>query len=106
MRLNPIAPANYLHDLSMGYYFLGRYKDAIEMNERALKRTPNDVFAHMHSAAAYSALGREEEARHQAQELLRLDPSFSVDKWAETIVIKDKAELERFIDDLRKAGLK
>jgi hypothetical protein len=38
--------------------------------------------------------------------LLRLDPVFSLDKYAEIVPIKDKAKAEQFIDNLRKAGLK
>lgn len=56
--------------------------------------------------AAYSALDREGEARRQAEELLRLDPGFSVAQIGRFYAMKVKAEIERFIDDLRKGGLK
>jgi adenylate cyclase len=92
--------------LGYAYRFLGQYEDSIEVHRKALKRSPNNLFAHMWLTAAYSALGREEEARHQAQELLRLDPTFSLEEYAEIRTMKDKAEVERFIADLRKAGLK
>jgi adenylate cyclase len=71
-----------------------------------LKRSPNNLFGHIGLIAACTASGREEEARHQAEKLLELDPAFSLDRFAEMSYIKDKADLERFIDDLRKAGLK
>jgi adenylate cyclase len=106
MRLNPIPPAQYIYYLGIGFYHLGRYEDAIEAQKEVLKRSPDNLLAQIRLTASYSALGREEEARHQAEELLRFDPSFSLDKWAETILIKDEAELERYISDLRKAGLK
>jgi len=108
IRLNPIPPAHYLHHLAIAYYFLGRYEDAIEVHKKVLQRSPNYLWAHISLTAAYSASGREEEARHQAEEVLKLDPSFSLDKFAETILlfIQDKAEAERYIADLRKAGLK
>jgi adenylate cyclase len=106
MRLNPIPPTYYLQDLSVGYYLLGRYEDAIEMNETALKRAPNNVFAHMHLAAAYSALGREQDARRHAEEVLRINPEVSLKELAEMSPVKDKAEVDRYIADLRRAGLK
>jgi adenylate cyclase len=106
MRLNPIPPTHYLHDLGVGYYFLGRYEDSIEMNEMALKRAPNNVFAHINLAASYSALEREEDARRHAEEVLKLDPEFSLKQWAEISPAKDDAMLERYIANLRKAGLK
>jgi adenylate cyclase len=85
---------------------LGRYEDAIEKYSKVLQRSPNNLFVHIDLTATYSAAGREEEARQQAEEVLRLDPAFSLDKWAETIVRKDKAQAEQYIDLLRKAGLK
>jgi len=106
MRLNPIPPAHYLNRLGYAYRFLGRYEDAIEVHKEALKRSPNNLFAHMWLTATYSASGRQEEARHQAEELIRLDPTFSLEEYAAISTIKDKAEVERIIADLRKAGLK
>ena len=106
LRLNPIPPAAYLNCLSHAYYLLGRYGDAIEAHKKAIKRSPNNLFAHIGLTATYSASSRQEEARHQAERVLELDPTFSLDKFAETIFIKDKAQSERYITYLRKAGLK
>jgi len=106
IRLNPIPPDHYLLWLAEAYRVLGRYEDAIEVTKEVLRRSPNNWFGHIVLIAAYSASDRQEEAHHQAQELLRLDPSFSLDKYAEIVLIKDEAEFERYIDDLRKAGLK
>jgi len=106
IRLNPIPPAHYLNRLGYAYRFLGRYEDAIEAHRKALKRSPDNLFAHMWLTATYSAVGREEEARNQAKQLLRLDPTFSLDEYAEITTMKNKAQIERFIVDLRDAGLK
>jgi len=106
MRLNPIPDAYQLDYLGCAYRFVGRFEDAIQVHKEVLKRTPNNVFAHVWLTAAYSASGREEEARHQAQQLLRLDPTFSVEKLRDIRAMKDKVEADRFIADLRKAGLK
>jgi adenylate cyclase len=106
MRLNPIPPPYYHNNLGYAYYSLGRYEDAIEVFLETLQRSPDSLLAHINLTAAYNASGRQEEARNQAQELLRLDPAFSLDRWAKTIYLKDEAEAERYIADLRKAGLK
>jgi adenylate cyclase len=106
MRLNPIPPSHYLLWLGYAYYHLGQYKDVIEASKMVLKRSPNNLFAHIQLVGAYSASGRDEEARQQAEEVLRVDPAFSVEKYEETLPIKDRAEAERFITDLRMAGLK
>jgi adenylate cyclase len=105
MRLNPIPPASYLLWLGHSYYFLGQYEDAIEVYEELLRRSPKNLFAHIWLTANYSALGRDEEGRRQAEELLRLDPGFSLDQFVDTVAIKDRGSRERFIDDLREAGL-
>jgi Tfp pilus assembly protein PilF len=108
IRLNPIPPAQYLVYLGGAYGRSGRYRDAIEVLKQVFEHSPNNLFAHIGLTHAYSASGREKEARHQAQELLRLDPAFSLGKYAEILLIyfEDKAEAERYIADLRKAGLK
>jgi adenylate cyclase len=106
IRLNPIPPAQYLFYLGIAFYHLARYEDAIELFKQVLKRSPDNLLAQIRLTASYSTAGREEEARYQAEELLRMDPAFSVDKWAEILFIKDQAEADRFIGALRKAGLK
>jgi hypothetical protein len=50
--------------------------------------------------------GREEEAREAAKELLRINPAFSLERLAQTTPNKDRALADRFIEALRRAGLK
>ena len=90
------------------YANLGRYEDSIEVYQQVLQRSPKNLFAQIGLTHAYSASGREEAARHEAEELRKLDPAFSLDKYAEMIVIyfEDEAAREHYIADLRKAGLK
>jgi len=64
------------------------------------------VFAHLVLASCYAELGREEEARAAAAEVLRINPNFSLEVWRQMIPFKDPAELERYLAGLRKAGLK
>jgi len=61
---------------------------------------------HIGLAATYSSLGREQEARAEAAEVLRLNPKFSLDDAVKIIPMKNKADLDQFINALRKAGLK
>jgi hypothetical protein len=51
-------------------------------------------------------MGREKEARAEAAEVLRINPKFSLDYFAEAIPYKDRKVINKFIDALRKAGLK
>lgn len=50
-------------------------------------------------------MAREEEARVEAKEVLRLHPKFSLDYFAKALTLKDQASLDRRIELLRKAGL-
>jgi len=107
LRLNPIPPAQYLNYLGYAYYLLGRYEDSIEVYEKVLKRSPDNLFSHICLTATYVASGREEEGRQQAEQVLKLNPSFSLDRYEELAhMVKDKAEAERWYSALRKAGLK
>jgi hypothetical protein len=47
-----------------------------------------------------------EEARSEAEEVLRIQPDFSVERWAKTRPIKIQADQKRELDGMRKAGLK
>jgi hypothetical protein len=50
--------------------------------------------------------GREEEARSAAAEILRKNPNFSPEKYIKRIPHKDQTVDERYIDAMRKVGLK
>ena len=105
IRLNPIPPNTYLYRLGISYYLTGQYDEAITWCEKAVRREPNSLFARLFMAVAYSLSGRDEEARAEAAEVLRINPKFSLEKLAKTCIYKKKGECDRLIDILRKAGL-
>jgi hypothetical protein len=47
-----------------------------------------------------------DEARAQAKEIMKINPKFSVDQFARTDPQKNQVVKKRYIDSLRKAGLK
>jgi len=49
-------------------------------------------------------IGRDEEARAEAAEVLRINPKFSVDWFAKTTLLKDRSVVDKSSDALRKAG--
>jgi hypothetical protein len=51
-------------------------------------------------------LGREEDAHSEAAEVLEIDPEFSLERYAKTLPFKNKSNKDRYVDALRKAGLK
>jgi hypothetical protein len=60
----------------------------------------------MMTAVVYSLIGRDEEARSEAVEILRIQPKFSLKKIEKKLTYKKGADRERFLDALRKAGLR
>jgi adenylate cyclase len=105
MRLNPHYPAYYLYVLGLAYCQVGRYEDAITAQKGALSRNPNLWGSHVCLAACYSMAGRDEAARAQIKELLRLNPSFSLQRLARQVPYKNPADGKPMADAARKAGL-
>ena len=106
LRLNPYPPTYYYAHIGNAYRHAGRYEEAIPAYKKAIQISPNSQPAYVGLVTAYSLLGREEEARSTAQELLRVNPKFAVEVWEKTMPYKNREKLLRFADALRKAGLK
>ena len=105
LRLSPIEGIQHLVSLGNVYWFLGRYDEAIEMYEKALRHQPDYVPAHVALAAAYASAGRVGEARSQAAEVMRIDPQFSLETYAKMHALR-KELVDQRVEALRKAGLK
>ncbi len=106
LRLNPCAPAFYFSNLGLFSFSAGRYEEGIAALKNTISRNPNYWLAHLHLTATYSQLGRGEEAQAEAAEVLRINPTFSLEGWGRILPFKDQAVLERYLAALRKAGLK
>jgi hypothetical protein len=70
------------------------------------KLAPLVINPHIGLACSYIDAGREEEARAEAAEVLRLSPNFTAEAWRQNQFFSDPVELERHVNNLRKAGLK
>jgi hypothetical protein len=51
-------------------------------------------------------MGRENDARAEAAEILRVNPKFSLDSLAKMLPYKDQSQTDKIVNALRKAGLK
>jgi len=106
IRLNPKPPNLYLRIYAEALREAGRYEEAIFQLKKAIERKPGDIFSNIFLTAAYGMAGREKEARAAAAEVLKINPKFSLESFAKIHPYKDPAKKERYIDSLRKAGLK
>jgi adenylate cyclase len=106
MRLNPLDKqfqSKCILRLGIAYRQMERYEEAISACRKALQIRPNHWASRIELVVTYSFAGQEEDARSAAQELLRIHPKFSLDKYAKKTLYKDK---DRRVEALRKAGLK
>jgi len=94
IRLNPIPPHLYYVHLGNSYRMLGQYKAAITILKRAIDLEPESDFGHIILALTYSLSGQDEKARKEIEELYRVNPSFSSDRF-KILPYKDNAEKER-----------
>lgn len=106
IRLNPIPPNKYLWSLGLAYGWTGQYEEAITWCEKAIRQKPNSFLAHFMLTVVYSLSGRDEEARIQAAEVLRIQPKFSLEKQKKKSTYKKETDREKLFGALRKAGLK
>jgi len=111
MRLNPQYPAWCLYYLANSYFFAERYEESIEAGkpllERAQKGEFHILFVHLVLSAAYMELGRKEEARAHAAEVLGINPKLSLEylRKVNKRQYKHPADYEPYLEALRKAGL-
>jgi len=106
MRLNPRHPVTYLWTLGQAYRLVGKREEALSVLQRAIARNPDYLAAHMLVAAVFHELGRSEEARAEAAEVLRINPQYSLDIVRQRMPIKDPTALAHFIAALEGAGLR
>jgi TolB-like protein/class 3 adenylate cyclase len=105
-RMNPFPPTNLIYGLGVAYLFTGQCEEAIEQCLKAVHLETKSVLNHVVLTAVYGACGREEDARSQAKELLKIQPNFTVEYFGKQLTIKDQTDRELLLGGLRKAGLK
>ena len=106
IRINPSTPS-YLY-LSYGLTLrqAGRFEETVAAIKKAIEVMPDSLLNHIGLAGTYGMMGREKEARVEAAEVLRIDPKFSLDCYAKILPYKDQSQKDKFVNALRKAGLK
>jgi adenylate cyclase len=104
LRLDPFPPTTVILFMGVTYRDAERYDEAIETCGRIISIEPDFLFAHTCLASAYSLSGRDEEARAEAAEVLRINPNFTLKNLAR-MPYRNPEDLERMLGSLRDAGL-
>jgi adenylate cyclase len=90
MRLHPHAPLFFLGHTLTAYYWVGRYDESLALARRLIDKIKLD---------------RLNEARQDADEILKIWPWYNLDYMRSIYPYKDSANLEHWIDGLRMAGI-
>jgi adenylate cyclase len=102
IRLNPHHPDWYWQELGLALYLGGQYAEAIRAFNRISKLVD---FDYAYLAACCVELGEIEKAKPYIEKLLHMMPDASVRYYEETSLLQHDADLKRFLNALREAGL-
>jgi tetratricopeptide (TPR) repeat protein len=87
---------------------LGREEEAVAWLNRSVELNPSSPFAQFLLAAAFTHLGRLEDAREAARAGLELNPSFTISRYRSSPLSDNPVYLaarERVIEGMRLAGV-
>jgi DNA-binding SARP family transcriptional activator/tetratricopeptide (TPR) repeat protein len=102
IRLNPIAPDEYLWTLGGIYFFRGRWDEALSTLQQMRNQDP----ALRLMAAVAAMAGQMDLARTYRLRALELQPDFNVARWASRIPQRDPADVDFYVEALIKAGFR
>jgi adenylate cyclase len=108
LRLSPVPvdPMTFIR-LGTAYAQLGQYEEAVASYKKSLQLNgADDLMTHLWLASTYALMGREKEARAEAAQVLRIDPTFSLESYARRIPYKDQKAIDDSVSAWRNAGLK
>jgi adenylate cyclase len=109
IRLAPVGESVLYQSFGVALRQTGRFEEAVSALKKAIQLAPDNIQAHVGLAFTYSMMGRKKEARAEAAEVLRINPKFSLDYYVKASVAspsKDSSGRDKYINALRKAGLK
>lgn len=102
-QFEPDLPSGDALNLALAYVLTDRGDDAVRVLQRLLDRNPGLVYAHVLLAAAYTVIGRQQDAGQEAAEVHRRFPGFSTDEFGS--LLRDQALRDKLAATLKKAGL-
>ena len=86
----PHADAVTFINLGQALRNAGRFGEAVPAYKKGIQRAPENIIGHIGLGATYSLMGREKEARAEAQEVLRINPMFTVDHLCKNICLEGR----------------
>jgi adenylate cyclase len=105
MRYDPFYVPDVPGNVGLARYCLKEYSQALPPLREFASRAPNVSQGHIWLAANLAQLGRLDEARAEAAEVLRIDPKYTIDGTQRRLALYRPEDTEHLLDGLRKAGL-
>ena len=97
---------SWLYDaMGHAYFFLGDYEQAIEVSRKGLHQDPSLYGALVTLACTYAQQGREVEAKHYVDELLRFIPRYTLRALRKNPMFVDPELIDKLVESMRLAGL-
>ncbi|MDH3673177.1 MAG: tetratricopeptide repeat protein [Gammaproteobacteria bacterium] len=105
IQLSPHYPNWFTSTIFLAHYLQGDFDMARQAAEEAIAQFPDYPHAYVNLAAIYSVLGLDSQAREIAEKFLRMQPAFSLNEYAKSLVFQDSKDAETWVEHLRKVGL-
>ena len=105
MRLSPIVTAPRSTILGTAYRNAGHLDLAVATLEDTVSRFPEFISGRVALASCYVLIGKEQEAKQEAREILRKDPAYTIARYTTPNLYRNKETMEKWAESLRKAGI-
>lgn len=105
IRITPVFPPWYMTLLAAAYRDKGEIAKSISAAEHGLRLSPGDRDIRLVLCSDYVLAGKRQQAQNVAQQIVAMEPQFSLARFAESQPYKDAESLTRLIDSLKAAGL-
>ena len=105
MRLSPILTAPRSTILGTAYRNAGQLELAVATLEKTVQRFPTFISGRVALTSCYALMGKEQEAKEEAQEILRRDPAYTIARYTNPNLYRNKETMEKWAESLRRAGI-
>jgi adenylate cyclase len=105
MRLSPKHPWHVSYAYGVTLYLVGRKEEAVQSLKKAIDQNPNHVLPKAFLAAVYVDLGRLDDAKATANQVMQLNPSFTATRLLKSHTFHDPEKDAQFRNLMHRAGL-
>ena len=105
LRLSPVVTAPRSAILGTAYRNAGQLELAAKTLQDTVKRFPAFISGRVALTSCYVLMGRDDEAKQEAREILRRDPAYTIARYTTPNLYRNEATMEKWAESLRTAGI-